>query len=250
MVFQKGIKFSEEHRKNLSLAHEGQKPWNKGKKHSKETKNKIRKKAIERLKDPTKNPFYGKKHSEESKKEISKNHWSKRGFKHPMLGKHRSEETKKKMSQLKTKFNIPKEILEKLYLKNGLTTMDLGKRFGFSPRTILDWLKKYGILIRTNSERNSKNKNPAWRGGISRRGYIFSQFNKELKEQIRKRDNYRCQECSIHQNELKKRLGVHHIDFNKKNNHPNNLISLCPSCHTQTNFKREDWTKYFQEKIK
>ena len=34
-----------------------------------------------------------------------------------------------------------------------------------------------------------------------------------------------------------------------RNNEPENLISLCKSCHTQTNFKREDWTVYFQNKL-
>ena len=40
-----------------------------------------------------------------------------------------------------------------------------------------------------------------------------------------------------------------YIDFNKKNNNPNNLISLCRNCHTQTQMNREDWTQYFQGKI-
>lgn len=95
-----------------------------------------------------------------------------------------------------------------------------------------------------------------WRGGISFEPYGVK-FNKELKEQIRKRDNYRCQECFRHQDELFKNtkagwrpyeLFIHHINYNKKNNKPENLISLCLNCHAQTNFKREDWTKYFQSK--
>ena len=53
----KGSIFSEEHRKNLSISHLGQKAWNKGKKLSKEQINKIR---ISRL--GTKNPW-----SEEAK---------------------------------------------------------------------------------------------------------------------------------------------------------------------------------------
>lgn len=89
-------------------------------------------------------------------------------------------------------------------------------------------------------------RHPNWLGGISYNPYE-REFDKELKEQIHKRDRYRCQQCFRHQNELKRKLSVHHIDFNKKNNNPNNLISLCTSCHVQTNYNREDWIKYFQE---
>lgn len=87
-----------------------------------------------------------------------------------------------------------------------------------------------------------------WRGGISFEPYGL-EFNSKLKEFIRKRDNYTCQECGFTQEQLGYKLSVHHIDFNKKNNNPNNLISLCRNCHLQTNFNREDWIQYFQSKI-
>ena len=90
----------------------------------------------------------------------------------------------------------------------------------------------------------SGEKNHCWKGGISFEPYGL-EFNSLLKEQIRQRDNYRCQECFRHQDELKGLLNVHHIDFNKKNNNPSNLISLCNSCHAQTNFNRDNWATYF-----
>jgi hypothetical protein len=46
------------------------------------------------------------------------------------------------------------------------------------------------------------------------------------------------------------RLNIHHIDYDKKNNDPVNLISLCKVCHTQTNYSREDWERYFKNKQK
>lgn len=56
-----------------------------------------------------------------------------------------------------------------------------------------------------------------------------------LKEKIRERDNYRCQQCGIDQANLDQQLHVHHIiprtPFRPPNNHPDNLISLCYSCH-------------------
>ncbi len=92
---------------------------------------------------------------------------------------------------------------------------------------------------------------PNWLNGISFEPYS-PEFNKKLKEQIKKRDNYRCQLCGDFIPKFvsqKRRLDVHHIDYNKKNNNPNNLISLCHFCNNSVNKNREDWTNYFQNKI-
>jgi len=99
-----------------------------------------------------------------------------------------------------------------------------------------------------NLMRGEKNRN--WRGGRYQtlRGYN-QDFNKELKLKIKKRDNHTCQECGIKENQSVRKLDIHHIDYNKRNNKFNNLITLCRSCHTQSNYIREDWTKYFQNKL-
>ena len=62
-----------------------------------------------------------------------------------------------------------------------------------------------------------------------------------LKESIRQRGGYVCQECGIHQDELERRLDVHHIDYNKNNCNPDNLVALCRSCHIKTNSNRDYW---------
>lgn len=98
---------------------------------------------------------------------------------------------------------------------------------------------------------------PSWLGGKSFEPY-GTEFNKELREEIRKRDNYRCQQCFRNQGELymntkagirPRKLYVHHIDYNKTNNDTSNLISLCLVCHAQTNYGRKDWTEYFKQKL-
>jgi hypothetical protein len=86
-----------------------------------------------------------------------------------------------------------------------------------------------GVLAKITGEGNSN-----WQGGKSFELY-GPEFNNTLKEQIRKRDNHQCQECGWFQMALGYRLPVHHKDFNKKNNDPDNLISLCRSCHTKIN---------------
>jgi len=106
-----------------------------------------------------------------------------------------------------------------------------------------EWKKNIG-----ESQRGEKGSN--WQGGKSFE--LYSQdWTDDLKESIRKRDNYICQECGIHQDELTgfhKLLDVHHVDYNKKNLNPRNLISLCRSCHAKTNHNREYWLDYFNKK--
>lgn len=89
---------------------------------------------------------------------------------------------------------------------------------------------------------------PNWKGGISNLPYSFD-FNKELKELIRKRDNYKCQLCGMPECENINKLCIHHIDYDKKNCSPDNLITLCGKCNPKVNFKRDYWIDYFKKKI-
>jgi len=73
-----------------------------------------------------------------------------------------------------------------------------------------------------------------------------SDFNGRLKELIRDRDNRQCQLCSKSEEDNVRKMPVHHIDYDKENLDPDNLISLCCSCHTKTNSNRSKWILYFQ----
>lgn len=87
-----------------------------------------------------------------------------------------------------------------------------------------------------------KKNNPNWMGGLTEELYPI-EFTEELKNRIRKRDNYKCKICNYKQNGRK--LCVHHIDYNKDNINQDNLVSLCNSCHVKTNKKRKYWKEYF-----
>ena len=89
-------------------------------------------------------------------------------------------------------------------------------------------------------------KHPNWLGGKSFEPYGI-EFNNELKELIRKREKNKCFICGKKEN---RKLSVHHIDYNKKNNNPKNLIALCNKCHIQTNTNREEWEKFFQSFVR
>jgi hypothetical protein len=100
-----------------------------------------------------------------------------------------------------------------------------------------------GHYIRTNITKRKMRK-VQWMGGLSFEPYT-PEFNKELKAQVRKRDDYTCQLCGKHQTEPK--LEIHHIDYDKKYTGFANLISLCKSCHAKTSHNREYWTNFFTD---
>lgn len=95
-------------------------------------------------------------------------------------------------------------------------------------------------------------KHPRWKGGKSFENYPRI-FDKELKQLIRSRDNYKCQNCGfIEQQYIKKYnrvLDIHHIDYNKENCQENNLITLCLGCNVKANTNRKNWKKYYQEMV-
>lgn len=96
--------------------------------------------------------------------------------------------------------------------------------------------------------KNLKEKHWNWLGGISFEPYGL-EFNNDLKEVIRNRDRRKCQICEKTELECKRKLDCHHIDYNKLNNDPKNLISLCINCHMKTNFNRNYWIKFFKKII-
>jgi len=138
------------------------------------------------------------------------------GNKH-CLGKHHTEETKRKIG------NAHK-----------------GKAYALGLKRSNDSKKRYSLS-------KMGDKNPQWRGGISFEPYSIDWTN-TLKRSIRERDHYVCQLCYKPQDN--RVHSVHHIDYNKKNCNPSNLITLCVKCNTKVNYNRNNWTKYFNEKIK
>lgn len=173
----------------------------------------------------------GYHHSEETRGKISE----------AMKGSIVSEETRRKISEA-TKGRQPwnfgkhwsKEMKEK-FRKGSLGNKNhLGFRHVFSEEA-----------KRNISRSLFGSNNPAWRGGLSFEPY-GSEFNGYLKSKIRQRDNFACQLCGRPQSELPIPLNVHHIDYNKKNNEESNLISLCPSCNSKVNTRREYWINYFK----
>jgi hypothetical protein len=81
-------------------------------------------------------------------------------------------------------------------------------------------------------------RNPNYINGKGNYPYPL-EFSNNLKNNIYKRDNYKCQICNKRANH------IHHIDYTKDNNLKNNLIALCNKCHPKTNYNRDYWFAYF-----
>jgi len=86
---------------------------------------------------------------------------------------------------------------------------------------------------------------PPWNKGIGRPGLYSYEFLSKLRELIRERDGNKCQLCGMSEADNIRKLDVHHIDYDKSHDDPNNLISLCKSCHSKTQTRRDYWKEKF-----
>jgi len=188
-------------------------PRPKGHKLTEETKNKMRLSHLGKKRLP---------YSEEWRRKQSE---AKRG-------KKRSEETRKKIS-LALKGRKAKPLTSEHRKKIGLSMMG---------RVVSQETRE-----KISAGHKGKN-NGNWKGGMSFSEYP-TEWTNTLREAIRQRDNHICQVCGIHQDELSenwyKKLDIHHIDYDKNSCDPNNLVSLCRTCHIKTNQDREYWLNYF-----
>lgn len=95
------------------------------------------------------------------------------------------------------------------------------------------------IISRTGSN------NVGWKGGISFEPYCEAWKDKEYKQDIRNRDGNKCLNpyCD---SPNKNDLTIHHIDYDKKNCKPSNLITVCRSCNSKANTNRNWHQSWYQ----
>jgi len=210
MAFKKGYK---SHRKGLSYEEEY------GKEKAMKIKEKLRiqntgKKLSKETKIKIGLKSKGRHHTEESKEKLRLIN----------LGRKHTKESKLKMSEIRLK--RLKEGKIKTPIRLGYKTSELTKRK----------LSCVGRGIKLEE----------WDKFIDREPYD-QRWDNVFKRRIRKRDNYICMVCGVHQEKLNKTLSVHHINYNKLLSIPQNCISLCLSCHSKTNSNRKHWTKFLQD---
>jgi len=187
------------------------------KRHSQETKEKMRKKALKRN---NQNFWKGKNLPETTKQKISN---SKKG--HLV-----SEETRQKISE---KLKGRKLSIEhKQNIKNNNCKYWKGKK------RELETLKK---ISATHQRIDVKE----WQKFVNRDPYAQNWTN-SFKRKIRKRDNKICLKCGKHQEKQKRTFSVHHINYNKQLTCKENCCTLCTGCNSEVNTNRSHWTKFFQ----
>ncbi len=212
MTRKKGWKISNAHKEAIIK-------YNKGKKLSEYTKNKIKeKRKLQIITDESKkkrSETLIKGYKEEKYKIINRGGWNK--------GINNQKEKECKNCIVKFKSNSKIFCSKKCYNKYKIN----------KPCHSQEW--KVHL-----SKRWSKENNPSWKGGISFEPYPVS-WNNKLKKSIKERDKNKCLLCKS-----VKKLCVHHINYNKKDCNPENLITLCQSCHSKTNYNREMWLLLFK----
>ena len=104
------------------------------------------------------------------------------------------------------------------------------------------------IVAKKISEGKKGNKNPMWKGGITKENLRLRALliNNSWRKDILKRDNYICQDC----NNSNYKLKAHHIK--KVEKYPeiasdiNNGITLCENCHYKSYGKEEELEEYYK----
>jgi len=107
-----------------------------------------------------------------------------------------------------------------------------------------EWGRNIG-KAQTGHIRMCGSNNSNWKGGIGIEPYCDAWADKEYKADIKERDNSICMNPDCWN--TSETLCLHHIDYDKKNCSPLNLITLCASCNARANFSRENHTFYYQD---
>lgn len=166
--------------------------------------------------------------------------------------KYHSKETKQKLREL----NLGKKLTEKT--RDAIRKAMIGKNTWMKGRKLSKETIKKGVEKRRGKPCSEETKRKLamyigplasqWKGGISCEPYCDAWADKEYKKSILERDGYRCQNPDCWK--TAKRLALHHIDYNKKNCTPWNMITLCTSCNTRANKNRKYWQKFYKEIMK
>ena len=137
--------------------------------------------------------------------------------------------------------NFTEEELRQI-VANSTSFIEVQKKLGYTGKSgsIFETLKK---VFKEKNIDYSHFKGHAWNKNMSKYENSLTDFGTHnwitIKELLFQEREYRCECCGITQwNEKPIKLQVHHIDGKHNNNVRNNLMILCPNCHSQT----ENWT--------
>lgn len=253
------IKYAE-YIKRQSESHIGHPSPRKGKKHSEETIEKMRKAKIG-MYDGSKNPFYGKTHTQETLNKIREK------------ALNPTEESRKKMRNArlgKPSWNkgitVPEHIKAKLReSQKGEKSARFGKHHSETAKqkiresrlgkTFTDEHCKKISESRIGKGKGERNAN--WNGGTSFAPYC-NKFDERRKKAVRRFFKDICICCGKHVTEnIVKTFGqiehsVHHIDHDKEQGCGGKnfqLVPLCIECHTKELHRQQEYKDYINKTL-
>ena len=137
--------------------------------------------------------------------------------------------------------NFTKEEIEQ-FVKDSISFRELQQKIGYSANSG----SAHKILEQVLNDYNidySHFKGHAWNKELSKYEDALTDFGTHcwstIKERLFQERPYQCECCGLTEwNNLPIKLQVHHIDGNHNHNTRDNLMILCPNCHSQT----DNWT--------
>jgi len=191
------------------------------------------------------NPYLASKYSRRTYSDFCDKSCAASGKNNPQFGKKRSKQICNKISNSVKGHKNPnfgKKNPEHRELMSGKGNPMFGKTHTCKTRDIIS----EKAVVRLSVPEN----NPNWRGGLSYySSYCRTWKDKEFRDYIKERDkekfcwNPNCMYKGSKQN-------LHHIDYNKKNCDPKNIITLCNSCNAKANFNRNNWKLFYKSIMK
>ena len=174
-------------------------------------------------------PFFGKHRPKEVCDKISKSHMNIRP----------SEDSKKKNADAHRDKPLTTEHIS--HIKESMKGKNVGEKNPMFGKPA--WNRGIPHLVGDT--------NPSWKGGVSFEPYCIK-FNNEFKERVRAFFGHECVECHKTQDELGRKLDVHHVNYDKMmccNDVKPLFVALCRGCNSKANYNRDYWQKHYTETI-
>ena len=164
--------------------------------------------------------------------------------------KHFSEETRRKMSEsAKRRCQTPEWIaaqklrgtqldideVKRLYYDENMSQSEVAEALGVSQKVIHNYMKRHGLQARVAAKRNQmRENNSSWKGGkrINEQGYIeiyqpdnpHARHNGYVREHILVAEQMLGRSLLYYGRYDSRNEEVHHINGNKQDNNPDNLL--------------------------
>lgn len=138
----------------------------------------------------------------------------------------------RKKGTIPTENKVDKEAIHKAYYIDKLSKREISAKFLVSFKTLNKLFESWGWESRTHLEQSSLH-NKTYKAGknLGKQNknyhYIYSKVAFDYYDA-------ECMECKY--DRIKSVLEIHHIDGDRSNNEPENLMILCPTCHKELHY--------------